>query len=99
VQGLRTLEDIPLSEMILPLIVLDVHSKVEENPDYQITMKDIKEWEEIHGQIPSTSFVALRTDWSKRWPATDRMRNRDFEQVSHSPGWSREVIDYLVLET
>lgn len=98
VQGLRTLEDIPLSEMILPLIVLDVHNKVEESPDYQITMEDISEWEEMHGQIPSNSFVALRTDWSKRWPATDRMRNRDFEQVSHSPGWSREVIDYLVLE-
>lgn len=98
VEGLRNLEDIALSEMILPLIVIDVHSKVEENPDYQVTMEDVKAWEEIHGLVPEGTFVALRTDWHKRWPSTDRMRNRDFEQVSHSPGWSRPVIDYLVLE-
>lgn len=98
VQGLRTMEDIPLSEMILPLIVFDVHGKVEEDPDYQVTMDDVRVWENLHGPVPENSFVALRTDWSKRWPATDRMRNRGFDQVSHSPGWSREVIDYLVLE-
>ncbi len=98
VEGLRNLEDIPLSEMILPLIVIDVHEKVEENPDYQVTMEDVKTWEGTHGLVPAGTFVALRTDWSKRWPSTDRMRNRDFEGVSHSPGWSREVIDYLILE-
>lgn len=98
VEGLRNLEDIPLSEMILPLIVLDVHANVEENPDYQVTMDDVRAWEDAHGQIPEGSFVALRTDWHKRWPSTDWMRNRDFQGISHSPGWSREVIDYLVLE-
>ena len=96
VKGLRTLEDIPLNEMILPLYVIDIHEKVEANNDYQVTMTDIYQWEEKYGAIPSNSFVALRTDWSKRWPSIDEMRNRDENGVSHSPGWSREVIDYLV---
>lgn len=96
VKGLRTLEDIPLTEMILPLIVIDVHEKVAANNDYQVSITDIYEWEEKHGAIPSESFVALRTDWSKRWPSAERMRNRDADGVSHSPGWNREVIDYLV---
>ena len=97
VKGLRTLEDISLSEMILPLVVIDVHEKVEANNDYQVSMTDIYEWEEKYGAIPSESFVALRTDWSKRWPSAEKMRNRDENGVSHSPGWSREVIDYLIL--
>ncbi|MCC3862080.1 cyclase family protein [Pseudemcibacter aquimaris] len=97
VGGLRDLEDIALSEMILPLIVIDVHEKVEADPDYQVSMSDVYAWEEKHGPVPANSFVALRTDWSKRWPSLERMRNRDANDVSHSPGWSREVIDYLVL--
>lgn len=97
VEGLRTLEDIPLSEMILPLVVIDVHTKVESDPDYLVTMDDIKTWEDQHGLIPENTFIALRTDWSTRWPSNERMRNRDADGVSHSPGWSREVIDYLVL--
>ncbi|MDG1707969.1 MAG: cyclase family protein [Emcibacteraceae bacterium] len=97
VAGLRTLEDIPLSEMILPLIVIDVHEKVNANNDYTVTMNDIYAWEEKHGAIPANTFVALRTDWSNRWPSLENMRNRDAEGVSHSPGWSREVIDYLIL--
>ena len=93
----RTLEDIPLNEMILPLVVIDIHEKVENNPDYVVTMNDIYAWEEKHGAIPEKTFVALRTDWSKRWPSTENMRNRDADNISHSPGWGRDVIDYLVL--
>ena len=48
VKGLRTLEDIPLTEMILPLIVIDVHEKVAANNDYQVSITDIYEWEEKH---------------------------------------------------
>lgn len=96
VGGLRDLEDIPLSEMILPMIVIDVHEKVAENPDYTVTLQDVFAWEEMHGPVPANSFVALRTDWSKRWPSLERMRNRDANGTSHSPGWSKDVIDYLV---
>lgn len=97
VKGLRTLEDIPFSEMILPLVVIDIHEKVENNPDYTVTMEDIKTWENKYGLIAENTFVALRTDWSKRWPSPENMRNRDSGGISHSPGWSREVINYLIL--
>jgi kynurenine formamidase len=28
----------------------------------------MKKWEKEHGEIPSGAFVAMRTDWLKRWP-------------------------------
>lgn len=95
IKGLRTLDQISLKEMILPLVVLDVHEKVAENPDYVVSMADVKSYEDRYGQIPEGSFVALRTDWSSRWPNQTAMENPDALGVDHYPGWSQEVLTYL----
>ncbi len=39
-------------------------------------------------KIPSGAFVAMRTDWSKRWPDAAKMENMDALGVAHYPGWS-----------
>jgi kynurenine formamidase len=98
IKGLRTIDQIDVKEMILPLVVIDVHEKVAQNPDYTITMDDVKAWETKHGPIPEGAFVAMRTDWSKHWPDMAAMRNEDAEGVAHYPGWSMEVLKYLYEE-
>jgi len=95
VKGMRTVDQIDVKEMILPLIVIDVHETVARNPDYTITMDDVKNWEKKHGKIPEGAFVAMRTDWSKRWPDMDAMQNNDGNGIAHYPGWSMEVLKYL----
>ena len=95
-RGKRTLDQIPVREMVLQLVVIDVHEKVTLNPDYQVTMADIEAWERTYGPIPAHSFVALRTDWSKRWPDQHKIQNRDADNIAHYPGWSREVLEFLV---
>jgi kynurenine formamidase len=95
VRGLRFQDEIPVTEMILPLVVLDVHEQVQRNADYCVSLDDVRAWESHHGPIPAESFVALRTDWSRRWPYQELMLNRDSEGIAHFPGWSREVLDYL----
>jgi len=95
IKGLRTIDEIDPKEMIMPLVIIDVHKKVEKNPDYQITIEDIKEWERRYGSIPQGSFVAMRTDWSKRWPNQVAMQDKDKNGISHYPGWSMEVLKYL----
>ncbi|WP_413166030.1 cyclase family protein [Capilliphycus salinus ALCB114379] len=98
VEGLRTLDEIKPQEMILPLVVIDVHEKVVENPDYRITLEDIQTWEIKHGKIPQGAFVAMRTDWSKRWPNAEAMANQDAKGIAHYPGWSLPVLKYLYEE-
>jgi kynurenine formamidase len=95
VKGKRFLDEIEVKEMVLPLVVLDVSQKAAKNPDYQITMDDVRSWEAKHGSIPEGSFVAMRTDWSKRWPSSEMMRNADEKGMAHYPGWSKEVLTYL----
>jgi len=63
-------------EMILPLVVLDVHEQVEKNPDYVLAVEDVQAWERRHGPNSRGAFVAMRTDWSKRWPDAKAMRKR-----------------------
>ncbi|WP_029460618.1 cyclase family protein [Solidesulfovibrio alcoholivorans] len=97
-KGMRTVDQIDVKEMLLPLVVLDVHAAVAKNPDYAITMDDVKTWEKKHGKIPEGAFVAMRTDWSKRWPDAEAMQNKDAKGIAHYPGWSREVLEYLYEE-
>jgi kynurenine formamidase len=94
-KGLRTIDQIPVKEQLLPLVVLDVHKQVENNADYTVTLDDVKAWEKRHGAIPAGAFVALRTDWSKRWPDQEKIQNVDAKGVAHYPGWSKEVLVYL----
>ncbi|HEY4446465.1 MAG TPA: cyclase family protein [Steroidobacteraceae bacterium] len=94
-EGLRTIDQIPIKEMVLPLVVLDVHAKVAANPDYTLTVEDVQAWEAKHGRIPPHAFVAMRTDWSKRWPDQDAMQNHDAAGVAHYPGWSKPVLKLL----
>jgi kynurenine formamidase len=93
--GLRSVDQIDPSEMVLPLVVLDVHEKAARNPDYVLTLGDVRAWERRHGRIPKGAFVAMRTDWSKRWPDDAALANRDAAGVYHYPGWSLEVLKLL----
>jgi kynurenine formamidase len=94
-EGLKTVDQIDPREFVLRLVVLDVHAKVASNPDYVVTMTDLDDWEARHGRIPTDAFVALRTDWSKRWPDSVALQNRDAQGIAHYPGWSKEVLQYL----
>src|ERR1700737_1911061 len=58
-EGLRTVDQIPIEEMVLPLVVIDVHAKVATNPDYTLTLGDVRAWETKHGRIPEHAFVAM----------------------------------------
>jgi kynurenine formamidase len=94
-QGKRTADQIDVREMLLPLVVLDIHEKVLKDSDYTVSMDDVSAWQSRHGRIPQGCFVALRTDWSKRWPNQTAMLNKDRNGTFHYPGWSMPVLKYL----
>jgi kynurenine formamidase len=84
--------------MLMPLVVIDVHDKAAKNPDYVLSVDDIHSWEQRHGRIPRGAFVAMRTDWSKRWPDDQALANKDAAGVFHYPGWSMPVLKLLYEE-
>jgi len=96
VEGMRTVDRIDVREMVLPLVVIDVHEAVARDPDYAATLDDVAAWERRHGPIPDGAFVALRTDWSRRWPDPAAMRNADAEGTPHTPGWGLEALRHVL---
>jgi kynurenine formamidase len=98
IKGLRTVDQIDPKEMILSLVIVDVHEECAKNPDYTLSRERLKKWETEHGQIPRGAFVAMRTDWSKRWPDGAKMENKDDKGVAHYPGWSMPALKFLYEE-
>jgi kynurenine formamidase len=93
-----SLDQIPVAQCVLPLVLFDIHDRVRTDPDAVPTLADIAAWEAAHGTIPEGSFAALRTDWSLRWPDPAAMENVGADGLAHRPGWSREVLQFLVEE-
>jgi len=91
-----TVDQIPPERLIAPLSVLDVTSEVRSNPDYEVSVEDIAQWEQIHGEIPPGSVVVARTGWGTRWDSPKDYRNIDKKGVMHFPGYSADAAKFLV---
>ena len=80
---------------VFPLCVIDLTEKVAKDPCYVATSADIKEYEAQYGPIPDGAFVALRTDWSKRWPDMDALSGIAEDGSENFPGWSLDALKYI----
>jgi kynurenine formamidase len=89
--GTVTVDKIATEKFFGPAVVLDVRSDADRNPDYQLTVKRIEDWERQHGKIPTGAIVILKTGWASRWPDVARYRNQDAGGTMHFPGFSVEA--------
>src|ERR1043166_5388370 len=67
-KGRNSADQIPLEQLVGPGIVVDVTKQCEQNPDYLITERDFKNWEQRHGMIAAGAIVLLRTGFGKFYP-------------------------------
>jgi kynurenine formamidase len=88
--GGKTMDQIPLKQMILQLVVFDLTPILKTDPNHALSVEDLKAWESRHGRVPAGSFAALRTDMYKDWDANpERFKRAPF------PAWSLEAIKFL----
>ena len=64
----RTVDQIPLEQLFLPGVVIDVTGKTKRDRNYRLTREDVLMFEAAHGQIAAGNAVLLRTGWGKYWP-------------------------------
>jgi len=85
-----TMDEIPLKQMILPLIVLDATPYLAKEPDHAFSVADLRAREKKHGRVPKGAFVALRTDMYKDFDSNpERFKRSPF------PAWAFETIKFL----
>jgi kynurenine formamidase len=71
-EGRRTVEAIPLEQLVGPAVLIDVSDACAADRDHAITRAEIEAWERAHGAIPDGAIVLFRTGFARFWP--DRAR-------------------------
>lgn len=95
IKGSKLSEQFSPKHMLFPLCVIDISKKANLDVHYAVTVNDIKEYEKDYGIIPEGAFVALRTDWSKKWPNMEQLCGIDEDGSENFPGWSLEALQYI----
>ena len=95
--GGRLLPEITPAELVLPIAVVDISARVASNPDAQVNVADIQQYEAAHGQIPSGAVVFMYSGWESRLSlGAAAYRGEDASGVFHFPGWSAAAVEWLL---
>lgn len=102
-EGRRTVDQIPLEDLIGDAVVVDVSAAAAEDPDYRVDLAVLHAWEKAHGRIPDRAMVLLQTGWDARWPDAARYlgtaeRGAGAVADLHFPGLHPEAAAWLVAE-
>lgn len=100
-QGRRTVDQLPLEQLMGEAVVIDVSAKCGGNPDYEIGIADLRGWEEKHRRQLADVIVLLRTGFGRRWPkrmeylGTDETGSEAVAKL-HFPGLAPDAAAWLV---
>lgn len=94
----QSVDQIPVKKLIGEAIVIDIKDKCDKDPDYCLTIEDIKEFEADHGEIPPHSWVLIYTGWAQYSNDHEKFFNVGEDGQPHTPGTSVEASKFLANE-
>ncbi len=83
----------PPAKLVAPCAVIDKSAESAEDPDYLLTLADVKAFEAEHGPLPAGGWLFLRTGWNARAHDQDAFLNN-----AQTPGPDVECARYLAEE-
>lgn len=92
--GAKSIADIPVEQLIVPMRVIDVSK--EADADYEISIHDIEKHESLYGKIPRNALVIGYTGWSRFWLQPKLYRNIDPQGQMHFPAFSAQAAEILL---
>lgn len=96
-----TVDQIPTRQLVAPAVVIDVTTRTSANPDYRLTVEDLRAWEAANGPIQSGAIVMLRTGWGKRYGDRKAYFGDDTPGATdklHFPSYGADAVRVLVNE-
>lgn len=100
-EGRRTVDQIPVDDLMAPAVVVDVRARCQDNSNYELTVADLLDWEQINGRMPPASVVFMKSGWGARWPDRSRYlgsKTPDDPRTLRFPGFSAQAVEFLVRE-
>lgn len=98
-EGKRSVDQIPIEQLIGSAVVIDISAACDSDPDYLLSVEDIGKHEQRHSRIEPGSIVMIRSGWSRRWPDARQYLGSDVPGDTrnlHFPGVSPEAAEALV---
>lgn len=92
-----TVDQITLTRLIGPAVVVDVTDQVAADPDFLLEPEHLLDWEEHHGRVPDGAWLLLRTGWGERSHDEAAFLNADADGP-HTPGPSVAAARWLAEE-
>ena len=93
-----SVDAIPPSSLVCPLVVIDIREKAAADPDAQLTPEDLVAWSETNGDIPDGACVAMLSGWAGKVDG-EEFRNADEAGVMHFPGFHPDAAQMLLEQT
>ena len=91
--------EISPEQLILQAVCLDVRDRCQGNPDYEISVADLKNWERNHQKIPPGCLVIANTGWHQKWSdPVEFLGNSEDENQLHFPGFGEDTTKFLMGE-
>ncbi|CAN8027031.1 unnamed protein product [Ixodes persulcatus] len=92
-----SVSQIPLQRlMFLPIALLDIQDQSANDPDYQLTVDDIRQWEDRNGRLPDGCLLLVRSGRAKFWPDRTAYLGYDSRGRRHFPSISPNAARHLV---
>lgn len=98
-EGRNAADEIGLDRLIGPAVVVDVSEAAD--PDYEVSVADLEDFESVGGAIPAGSILLIRTGWGARYG--DRASYLGTERTGpeavsdlHFPGLGADAAGWLV---
>jgi len=88
---------VPVKHLIGPAVVIDKVAEARKNPDYLLTIDDIRAFERQHGALPAGSWLLYRTGWDERANDQKTFLNAN-ETGPHTPGIAIDCARWLADE-
>jgi len=88
---------VPVERLIGPAVVIDRSEEASRDPDYLLSVDDIRAFEKQHGQLPEGGWLLYRTGWDARAHDQQRFLNAD-PSGPHTPGIEPECARWLAEE-
>lgn len=94
----RSLGEIPIGDLVVPLALLDIRDRVAVNPDVALTPGDILVWERKWGRLPAGCCVAINSGYDMIGRIKAMQAGGPPSDFHKSPGFGPEVCEFLITQ-
>lgn len=94
-------DQIPIDRLCGEAVLIDVSASALQQPDYQVSVADIENWEKKNGKIPDENIVLFKTGYGRYYPDAKKYLGTDERGASavaklHFPGIHPDAAAWLV---